>query len=106
MSTTGHDSCDSFDHVVTCRADQFACPNQEKCIHASEHCDTHKDCKDGSDEQCSEYCTFFICCGLSLSHPESNVKINYSYKKMPFFTKKKKEKEKKENCLPRTPYLQ
>ena len=60
VSTIGHDSCDSFDHLVTCRADQFACANQEKCIHASRRCDTISDCRDGSDEQCSEYRNFFL----------------------------------------------
>ena len=100
MSTIGHDSCDSFDHLVTCRADQFACANQEKCIHASRRCNIISDCRDGSDEQCSEYRNFFyICCRLRLSYSESNVKVSYTYKQL----KKKKTKEKKEKLFTENP---
>ena len=95
MSTIGRDSCDSFDHLVTCRADQFACANEEKCIHASQRCNTIRDCRDGSDEQCSEYRNFFyICCGLSLSHSECNVKVSYTSKQFFFSKKKEQDKEK------------
>ena len=74
MSTFGHDSCDSFDHLGICRADHFACANQEKCIHAAERCDTYRDCKDGSDEQCSKYCKFlFFTFVVGLAYPTPKV---------------------------------
>ena len=89
-----------FVHLVTCRADQFACTNQEKCIHASRRCDTISDCRDGSDEQCSEYRNFFyICCRHRLSYSESNAKVSYTYKQL----KKKKTKEKKEKLFTENP---
>ena len=73
MSTIGHDSFDSFDHLVTCRDDQFACANQEICIHASRRCDNHIQCSDRSDEQCSEYCTFFFTFVVGLAYPTPKV---------------------------------
>ena len=55
VPTFFHGSCVSFNHLlVTCRSDQFACANQEKCIPASYRCDRYPDCSDGSDEQCSK----------------------------------------------------
>ena len=90
-----------FVHLVTCRADQFACTNQEKCIHASRRCDTISDCRDGSDEQCSEYRNFFyICCRLRLSYSESNVKVSYTYKQL-----KKKRQRKKRKIVYREPHI-
>ena len=57
VPTFCHGSCVSFNHLlVTCRDDQFACANQQKCIHASGRCNGYTDCRDGSDEQCSKYC--------------------------------------------------
>ena len=57
VPTFCHGSCVSFNHLlVTCRDDQIACANQEKCIPASWRCDGHTLCSDGSDEQCSKYC--------------------------------------------------
>ena len=56
VPTFCHGSCVSFNHLlVTCRDDQFACANQQKCIHASERCDGYTNCRGGSDEQCSKY---------------------------------------------------
>ena len=56
MPTFCHSSCVSFNHLlVTCRGDQIACANQEKCIYAFDRCDEYIDCSDGSDEQCSKY---------------------------------------------------
>ena len=73
MSTIVHDSCDSFDYLVTCKTDQFACANKEKCIHASLRCDTLRQCSDGSDEQCSKYCTFFFTFVVGLAYPTPKV---------------------------------
>ena len=56
VPTFCHSSCVSFNHLlVTCRGDQIACANQEKCIYAFDRCDEYIDCSDGSDEQCSKY---------------------------------------------------
>ena len=57
VPTFCHGSCVSFNCLlVTCRGDQIACANQQKCIPASYRCDGDTDCSDGSDEQCSKYC--------------------------------------------------
>ena len=56
VPTFCHSSCVSFNHLlVTCRGDQIACANQEKCIYAFDRCDEYIHCSDGSDEQCSKY---------------------------------------------------
>ena len=73
MSTIGHDSFDSFDYLVTCGDDQFACANQEECIHASARCDNYRHCSNGSDEQCSEYCKFFLTFVVGLAYPTPKV---------------------------------
>ena len=58
VPTFCHGSCVSFNHLLgTCRYGQFACANQEKCIYASLRCDGRTDCRDGSDERCSKYCS-------------------------------------------------
>ena len=57
VPTFCHGACVSFNHLLgTCRGDEFACANKQKCIRASQRCDRITHCSDGSDEQCSKYC--------------------------------------------------
>ena len=57
VPTFCHGLCVTFNHLpATCRGDQIACANQQKCIRASYRCDEDTDCSDVSDKQCSKYC--------------------------------------------------
>ena len=108
VPTFCHGSCVSFNHLLgTCRGDEFACANQQKCIHAFERCDGATDCSDGSDEQCSKYYGWFYFCTSSYSLYGLSVKMLFSKSNIKLegllsFQKYRKKKL----YFPRTPHLQ